>query len=72
MVLGGKRDTVRKVAQRYVFLLHVIGISGLKVVRDDSYGFKKVYTPLDVKAWQPRWEIRICCVRSHCIEDRNI
>ncbi|EIM80994.1 HAD hydrolase [Stereum hirsutum FP-91666 SS1] len=33
MVLGGKRDTVRKVAQ--------------------SYGFKKVYTPLDVKAWQP-------------------
>lgn len=54
MVLGGKRDVVRKVAQKRVYFVCVVVNNVLRVLSHNSYGFKKVYTPLDVKAWKPR------------------
>lgn len=49
LVLGGKGDEVRRVAERYVFKLAFGRIALMTGNR--SYGYKNVFTPLDVLAW---------------------
>lgn len=58
LVLGGKGEDVRRVAEGYVYYLWISLPSTfpfiLSYVTGHRYGFRKVCTTLDVHAWNPR------------------
>ena len=51
LVLGGKNDTVRLVAERYIRSIPLVTMK--YSILFPSYGFGKAYTALDVLAWNP-------------------
>jgi hypothetical protein len=51
LVLGGKGDVLRKVAERWE--KNILVSSDLKTT-GISYGLRQVYTTLDVKAWNSK------------------